>query len=377
MKKRFLPLIIVILLLTALSAAMFTACNDGEKRTPVNFTLDPDRNYGLYWYDVNGGRMLSQEDMPLSYYDPSKPTVIYSHGWKVDLAPEELVTQQSTIAATEGLSGDRDYAEELKKAGYNVGYFDWHLYAADLGSLQNEIWTVYEEGVSDAPDEGSNYEAAVAALDGKSFAGEFAREVAVVMKDAKNDDLYFIGHSFGGQMVTAAAYTLSKMYDAGLDINPACVPKRISLADPYIPMVDLSGRMDITGEKLECYLPSFNADAFAYLRGKGTFIDMYGSMVYNMYEFGPNGKKITSAIRANIAFVQLNGMNEDFPDTAAKHVNARDYVLTNLVDSIDAPLATLPFSVSVSAKEGAQFVGKTYYQQGPGFDWSATSYDHA
>ena len=279
MKKRFLPLIIVILLLTALSAAMFTACNDGEKRTPVNFTLDPDRDYGLYWYDVNGGRMLSQEDMPLSYYDPSKPTVIYSHGWKVDLAPEELVTQQSTIDATEGLSGDRDYAEELKKAGYNVGYFDWHLYAADLSSLQNEIWTVYEEGVSDAPDEGSNYEAAVAALDGKSFAGEFAREVAVVMKDAKNDDLYFIGHSFGGQMVTAAAYTLSKMYDAGLDINPACVPKRISLADPYIPMVDLSGRMDITGEKLECYLPSFNADAFAYLRGKGTFIDMYGSMV--------------------------------------------------------------------------------------------------
>ena len=346
MKKRFLPLIIVILLLTALSAAMFTACNDGgttpggddEERTPVNFTLDPDRDYGLYWYDVNGGRMLSQEDMPLSYYDPSKPTVIYSHGWKVDLAPEELVTQQSTIDATEGLSGDRDYAEELKKAGYNVGYFDWHLYAADLGSLQNEIWTVYEEGVSDAPDEGSNYEAAVAALDGKSFAGEFAREVAVVMKDAKNDDLYFIGHSFGGQMVTAAAYTLSKMYDAGLDINP---------------------------------------DAFAYLRGKGTFIDMYGSMVYNMYEFGPNGKKITSAIRANIAFVQLNGMNEDFPDTAAKHVNARDYVLTNLVDSLDAPLATLPFSVSVSAKEGSQFVGKTYYQQGPGFDWSATSYDPA
>lgn len=375
MKKRFLPLIIVILLLTALSAAMFTACNDGEERTPVNFTLDPDRDYGLYWYDVNGGRMLSQEDMPLSYYDPSKPTVIYSHGWKADLAPEELVTQQSTIDATEGLSGDRDYAEELKKAGYNVGYFDWHLYAADLGSLQNEIWTVYEEGVSDAPDDDSNYEDAVAALDGKSFAGEFAREVAVVMQDAKNDDLYFIGHSFGGQMVTAAAYTLSKMYDAGLDINPACVPKRISLADPYIPMVDLSGRTDITGEKLECYLPSFNADAFAYLRGKGAFIDMYGSMVYKMYEVRPNGKKITSAIRANIAFVQLNGMNKDFPDE--QHVNARDYVLTNLVDSIDAPLATLPFSVSVSAKEGAQFVGKTYYQQGPGFDWSATSYDPA
>ena len=63
---------------------MFTACNDGgttpggddEERTPVNFTLDPDRDYGLYWYDVNGGRMLSQEDMnpPSSTLTAGKPT---------------------------------------------------------------------------------------------------------------------------------------------------------------------------------------------------------------------------------------------------------------------------------------------------------------
>ena len=253
MKKKLSVILCAALVLSALCAALLTACND-KPNEPAVYTLDPDRDFGLYWYNDEGEKMLSEADMPVEFYDPEKPTVVYSHGWKMNPVPEELVTQQSTVESTKGLSGERDYAAELRAAGYNVGYFDWHLYAADLTYLDDEIWTVATE----TPDNDSNYAAAVKALNGRSFAGEFAREIATVMKNAVNTDLHFVGHSYGGQMVTAAAYTLAKMYDQGLVVNPACVPDRVSLADPYIPSEALGGytkgTLDIIGGKYRVHI---------------------------------------------------------------------------------------------------------------------------
>lgn len=377
--KKHLALFISFLIIASLFAVVLSACNDAKPLgEPAKFELNADRDYGLLWYNDEGNTMLSEENMPTEYYDPAKPTVIYSHGWKEDLSAEELVTQQSTISATGGVSGDRNYASELRKAGYNVGYFDWHLYAAELGALLNEIWITYdasdENAAAPAPD--SNYAEALAALDGRSFAGEFAREVATVMKGARSSDLHFIGHSYGAQMVTAAAYTLNKMYDAGLVVNKNCIPTRISLADPYIPSSDLSGKMDIIEEPVNAYLPQLNADVFAFLRQRGTFIDIYGAMniIYGSFEGEPEGTEIGRNIRANTAFVTLDGMNKEFPLMSARHVNARDYVLTNLVDSIAGKIDSLPFTLTTSAKDGSKFVGLEFSQKGPGFDWAKTYY---
>ena len=378
MKKKLSVILCAALVLSALCAALLTACND-KPNEPAVYTLDPDRDFGLYWYNDEGEKMLSEADMPVEFYDPEKPTVVYSHGWKMNPVPEELVTQQSTVESTKGLSGERDYAAELRAAGYNVGYFDWHLYAADLSSLDDEIWTVATE----TPDNDSNYAAAVKALNGHSFAGEFAREIATVMKNAVNTDLHFVGHSYGGQMVTAAAYTLAKMYDQGLVVNPACVPDRVSLADPYIPSETLGGytkgTLDIIGESYDAPLAQVTANAIAYLNGKGVFIDFYGAMkaVYGQFDApligDPSLAPFNDVIKANTAYVTLDGLNA-IGTIDTQHVNARDYVLTNLVDGIAGNITSLPFTVAVSAEDGRAFVGKAYTQKGPGFDWATTSY---
>ena len=372
MKKKLLLVLCAVLILSVSCAALLTACNDKPKE-PAVYTLDPDRDFGLYWYNDEGEKMLSEADMPVEFYDPEKPTVVYSHGWKADLSAEELVTQQSTIDDLGELCGERDYAAELRAAGYNVGYFDWHLYSKELFKLQNEIWTIDDE-MPDADDD-SNYAAAVRALNGHTFAGEFAREIATVMKNAVNTELHFVGHSFGGQMVLAAAYTLAKMYDEGLVVNPGCVPDRISLADPYIPTSTLNGTTDITGETLNTPVAQMTADAIAYLNGKGTFIDFYGAMpfIYAQYDGNAELAPLTDVIIANTAYVTLDGLNE-LGNSSTQHVNARDYVLTNLVDGIAGNITSLPFTVASSAEEGRAYVGKAYTQQGPGFDWSATSY---
>lgn len=372
MKRKFSS-IICLILFTAVFALSAAACNN--KRTPAVYTLDPDRDFGIYWYNDEGERMLSEADMPVEFYDPEKPTVVYSHGWKMKPVPEDLVTQQSTVESTNGISGERDYAAELRAAGYNVGYFDWHLYAADLNYLDDEIWTV----ATDIPEDGSNYAAALKALGGHTFAGEFAREIATVMKDAENPSLHFVGHSFGGQMVIAAAYTLAMMYDEGLVVNPNCVPDRLSLADPYIPVAQLEGEMDVTGKTLNAALCTVNADAFALLNKKGTFIDLYGAMnfIYKQYyilddDIG-TGAKAHEVILDNCAYVVLSGLNAI--GNGNQHVNARDYVLTNLVDGVAGEKGGLPFSVACSAEEGRQYVGVSYTQLGPGFDWEETYYE--
>ena len=369
MKKKLSVILCAALVLSALCAALLTACND-KPNEPAVYTLDPDRDFGLYWYNDEGEIMLSEADMPVEFYDPEKPTVVYSHGWKMNPVPEELVTQQSTVESTGGLSGERDYAAELRAADYNVGYFDWHLYAADLTYLDDEIWTVATE----TPDNDSNYAAAVQALNGHSFAGEFAREIATVMKNAVNTDLHFVGHSYGGQMVTAAAYTLAKMYDQGLVVNPACVPDRVSLADPYIIAGAIEGTMDITGESISTRVALIMADAIALLNSRGTFVDLYGAMSFIYESYANTLPDLKDTIKANTAYISLDGL---LGDMSTKHVNARDYVLTNLVDGIAGKITSLPFTVAVSAEDGRAFVGKAYTQKGPGFDWTATSYARA
>ena len=210
------------------------------------------------------------------------------------------------------------------------------------------------------------------ALNGHSFAGEFAREIATVMKNAVNTDLHFVGHSYGGQMVTAAAYTLAKMYAQGLVVNPACVPDRVSLADPYIPSEALGGytkgTLDIIGESYDAPLAQVTANAIAYLNSRGTFVDLYGGMSFIYENYANTLPDLKDTIKANTAYVTLDGLNA-IGTIDTQHVNARDYVLTNLVDGI-----ALPFTVAVSAEDGRAFVGKAYTQKGPGFDWATTSY---
>ena len=371
MKKRSVAFILAVcLILLASALLLFTACDDGERA--IDLSLRADRDYGIYWYDAEGETMLSREDMPEAFYDPEKPTVIYSHGWKSDLSAEEFSTQQSTITATSWQSGSVDYAAELKKAGYNVGFFDWHLYAKDLGSLQDEIWTV---ATSFDMTDTSNHALAFKKLNGRTFAGEFAREIAAVMKNAVNEELHFVGHSFGAQMVIAAAYTLAEMQAQGIISNPNCVPDRISLADPYLPPNALKGDMDIIGKALNTTTHGMDADVLEYLKNKGAFIDIYGAnvFIYELYNLGGKEEAVKSKILANCAFVELSGMVTEYKNKDS-HVMARDYVLTNLVSAVGDTEYSLPFTVATSAKDGIAYAGKLFRQEGGGFDAEEVRY---
>lgn len=384
MKKIFAALLSIVLLFGTVGA--LAACTNGKTddttqtggiNVPdVDMSLRTDTQYGLYWYGDSGNlddTKRSQENMPVEYYDPSKPTVIYSHGWKTASDEREVLsTLSKTYSATGGTSGNVNYVAELKALGYNVAFWDWYDYAKDLGYLQDEIWTV--KTVEEVEGTSENYISAVTALDGRTFAGEFAREVYAVMKNSTNSEVVFIGHSFGGQMVTAAAYTLYKLADMGVITNKNVLPTRISLADPYIPSTRLSGEMDLIDEGTNCYTASKVADAIEYLNVKGAVIDLNGAMTgltYDGYKFISSSKireEVDSKLKANTVYVVQVNLQNVYSTIGDVHNISRDFVLTSFVEGKKGNMEGCVPNLSMTAAELRPYVGREFEQLGNGFD---------
>lgn len=382
MKKFAIVMICVALALCTLVS--FASCDQKEQKT-YDLELRENTPYGLYWYGDSGeldDKVKSAKNLSVEYYDPSKPTVIYSHGWKPDGDDrEELQTLEKTYSKTKGASGNYNYVKELKQLGYNVAMFDWYDYAKQLSYLHDEIWTVQSIQDLDEKQAQSNYGEAVKVLDGRSFAGEFARSVLAVMKQAQDKEVVFIGHSFGAQMVTSASYILYKLSEENDAINKNILPSRIVLADPYITGAEMKGKLDIIGDDLSgITVAAQDATAFRYMSERGAAIDIYGAMTMwtcdmykNMITDKDEVKRIESQIVANTAFVVQKGLRNAYGTVGDIHNVSRDWVLTAYVEGKKGNLTGCSPNPSMTAQEMKAYVGYKYDQLYDGFDPSKTT----
>ena len=332
--------------------------NDPVSVAPTEYDINTENtDYGLWWYDNDGEDgviVRASADLPLEYYDPSKPTVVYSHGWKSKGEEEVLSTTEETI--DKGIMSE-DYAKALKRAGYNVAYFKWNEYARELLSLHELIWNADFAPDQDAADKVIT---AKEALGDKSLAGEFAREFITSMQDYKGGDIYFVGHSFGCEMVVAAAYTLTKMNDEELLPSADLIPSRLILADPYIPgekgvltSVDaFEGKMDGVDVDLsdrDC--ANVFADALKEMADKGVaFADIYCGMdmAFNAHG-GDQGvlEKLISGTR----YILMKGLRSSYGSVGAIHNITRDWALMALVDGLRGEEMSFSPAPSMTADE--------------------------
>lgn len=355
----------VIVALTVMSAVLLTGCV-----TPISeYEVNTDNTkYGLWWYGPDGedGEMLrASSELPLEYYDPSKPTVVYSHGWKTQGEDEPLTTVTSALISSkeDGISVDVDYAKALKDAGYNVAYFKWNAYAKQLFSMHRLIWS---KNFTD-----SAVAAEKADLVDVSLAGEFAREFVTSMQDYEGAPVYFVGHSFGAQMVTAAAYTLYGMSAMGLLVSDAIMPQRIVLADPYIPSTGLSGELDITGESLsDKNCAQVFAQAVESMSGSGAAIDLYCGMAIAYKSYGSD-EYVDGVLTEKTNYVLMDGLTQTYGSVGDIHNVTRDWVLYALTEGLGGEkLAFSPNPAQTAEQAGSAF-GE--YSMSGGFDLSDVS----
>lgn len=316
----------------------FSACGntddekgqEGEQPSVPAISYDATTDFGLYWYGgaTEEDYIRSSQNVSETYFDPNKPTVITFHGWnyagenKKDYAKLML----SPAATNKAHIPNVNIADKLREQGYNVGQFNWCKYASSLGDLFERIWIDF------------NQEHSLAYL--------FACEYGVFFENYTKE-ISFIGHSYGAQAAIATAYLANVMVEKNIIKNSACIPQRITLADPYIGDFAVQGNekvknavIDYLDEEVNGRWPAqIFADKLEVLNKKGVVVDIYCGMPLAYDGFVLDNKELRAEvykqIKSNCVWTVLKGMNEAYGTLGDIHTLTYDWTLLSLFKVIN------------------------------------------
>ncbi len=199
-------------------------------------------DYGLYWYGKNSFNQKAVAGVANPYYSPTKPTVIYVHGW-----------QQGSIAVggRENFwwpAGNINTAHAWIDAGWNIGIFHWTQFADEPGGgvgnaipyyAEAKIWSGTYVDTAPDPDVAVNMRwrtcngaFSTAGMPNVSAAQLFYNAYTSALSGYSGPEIRLVGHSLGNQLVVRTARMVSDNIDAGR-INSRLLPTRVALVDPY------------------------------------------------------------------------------------------------------------------------------------------------
>jgi len=182
-------------------------------------------NYGLVWF----GYTEAEKAVPgeaNNFYDPSKPTFIYVHGW-----------QSGTVEALERPTFDRRNAggdeEDLSQywldKGYNIGILYWNQFADEdeVKDAEAKIYTVNgEQNMRWKSADGLYHDGPSETVTQLLF-----ESIRDNMSTFSNEHFRIAGHSLGNQLALLIAEKLNVAVKNGLNAN--LLPDRVALLDPF------------------------------------------------------------------------------------------------------------------------------------------------
>ncbi len=188
-------------------------------------TLD----YGLYWFGKGDLAQKASAATKSSFYDPTKPTVIYVHGWQ---AGSHNLGKRATFnySKADPIYGPKvDEADAWIDAGWNIGIFYWNQFSDELivNDAENKIWE--DEPVTWKNCDGK---AVSTGVPSGNMADILFATYQEALKDYQGPNIRLAGHSLGNQLVTRLAAKAAEAAKQG-KISSALVPKRVALLDPY------------------------------------------------------------------------------------------------------------------------------------------------
>jgi pimeloyl-ACP methyl ester carboxylesterase len=194
----------------------------GNALKPVFNFLKP--NIGLYWVGKQGAMVRADEGSSNPHYDPSRPTLIYVHGWQMTSIYSGFYESSLRLV----LGQNVDLAEPWLRRGWNVGFFLWTEFADDyLVSAEQKIWSSSTMSWLDSYGYRHPFDM------GKSTGDILYDAYTKAMQNhAPGTEIRILGHSLGTQLATNLAHRLSEGNLAGM-VPDALVPKRVILLDPY------------------------------------------------------------------------------------------------------------------------------------------------
>ncbi|WP_246943442.1 hypothetical protein [Bacillus pinisoli] len=225
MLKKFISVSLVLLfLLSSLSfvnSASAASTYDGK-------TLDT----GIYWYGKGNvsEKFVSGQSNP--YFDPSKPTFIYVHGWQPGTT-SSLFRENFNGKNNDSTYGlNINFGDAWVDAGWNIGIFYWNQLSDEsfVASAENKIWSASTSVGMRWKDIYGFYRTdnmpTVSA--GELFYASFTE----ALSGYQGSNIRIAGHSLGNQMAVRLVKLVSDQVDAG-NLQSNLLPNRVALLDPY------------------------------------------------------------------------------------------------------------------------------------------------
>lgn len=368
--KRYFKIIVAVAALCCFMCIGVCCIKPSNARVTMSFADDTD--YGIYWFgEDNEDYVRSSAQMDKKYFDSSKPTLVFFHGWEPSKENsanglfEDFVTHKETISKT-GTTDIRDYAKEFKKQGYNVASMSWFAYAASLVNLFNYIWVSFDGG--------------------EALSVKFAMEFAITIGEDYDKEIKFVGHSYGSQLALATTYQLIELQSKRAFDNNNIIPTRLTLADPYFGATAFIGNWDkvqdekisFTQEPIAKRAPSvLFADILeSVVRQKDIAADMYFGMSIassSYYKYDGSDESFEKLSR-NSVIVKCKGLDNRYGNLDIHNI-VRDWTLLSIADNVGLTDQYNNVAPSGAATDGQikNMRGKCYNQVYKGLDLSKDS----
>lgn len=194
------------------------------------------------WFDNGDGYPNSTQRWKSEFYDPSRSTVIYFHGWSGTGAWSTQECKRVTTICGRDLCADSpglDLADSWLKEGWNVGYFYWDQFADEpcMRDAEQKIWFDRKgDGLKWA-----SFSPADRVVSWKEYMGpelSVADLCVTAVKEAIGDfyagsTVRFVGRSIGSQLAVSCA---AKLHED----KHVAAPQRMALLDPFFTQKEFS-----------------------------------------------------------------------------------------------------------------------------------------
>lgn len=289
-------------------------------------------DYGLYWVSVEGGvesQVKALDDsgniIPsiVNYYDDSRPTVIYFHGWRNGSSEDGYNRDNFTFSD----NGNSLSHLAWKQRGWNIGIYHWNQFSdeSEVKNAEAKMWSANgPKGMRYRLDDGS-YSTLQSPT--KSI-GEMAFEHIITALANNNERLRLAGHSLGNQLAVFVAKQINDGINTGT-LSENFMPERIALLDPfwsqdgksYLGDKNDDGSNDWVGERTRWAIEDMIYD-------RDIAVEWYKtSAIFDAWIGDQNSDLENIVAVTNVRFWYLSAI-----EIVGKHVNARHWYFQSMAD---------------------------------------------
>jgi hypothetical protein len=195
-----------------------------DAQNPANFD---QLDVNIYWYGPGNMNQRAVPGQSNPWFNPSKPTVIYIHGWANGTSQRWA---RESFNRSE-LNGNGDVARAWLDRGWNVGIFYWNQ-LSDEGEVKDaeaKIYTVDRSKFTNATrwrNAAGQYQTGPAL----TVTEQFVNAYLGAMQEFNGPEVRIVGHSLGAQLAITGTSALWRQSKTGA-LASHKVPKRVALLD--------------------------------------------------------------------------------------------------------------------------------------------------